>query len=160
MVGIKWKKEENHHGQQEERRVERKDLWYKLLKLFIVMFSFWMHANQHDFSSHTVLFQVLSAFRDLFYILTGIKPLAIIPGANVSFHKWYHSRVVTGSGSCWCLTIPGISSLLSMWRRGMLFFGSKCFTQGQFPSSAQHQGMCLGNANYLNVSFGQTLLGK
>lgn len=147
MVGIKGKKEEKRHGQQEERRVERKDLWYKMLKLFIVMFSSWMHANQHDFSSCTVLFQVLSASRGLFYILTGIKPLAIIPGANASFHKWHHLRVVTGSGSCWCLTTPGISSSLSMWRWGMLFFGSKCFTQGQFPSSAQHQGVCSGNAN-------------
>lgn len=58
-----------------------------MLKLVIVMFISWMHADQHDFSSHTVLFQVLSASRGLFYILTGIKPLAIIPGATVSFHK-------------------------------------------------------------------------
>lgn len=50
-----------------------------------------------------------------------------------------------GSGLRWCLITVSAHSSLSLWRLGTLFFGSKCFFQGQFPSSAQYmlcaQGM-------------------
>ena len=82
--------------------------------------------------------QVLSACSGFVLHLTGIKPLAIISGVTVSFCKRCHLRVVTGSGSRCYLITPRVSSSLSMWRLGTLFFGSKCFIQGQFPSSAQH----------------------
>ena len=141
-VALGWKegkkKEGESHGGQEGGKVRRKDLCHKTLKWFIAVFRPWIHANWHDFSSQTVLFQVLSACPGFVSRFDWREAFSDHPSATVNFHKWCHLRVVTGSGLLWCLITPRVSSSLSMWRLGTLFFGSECFIQGQFPSSAQH----------------------
>lgn len=64
------------------------------------------HADPHRLRPAQPLLRALCP-RRLFHTPTGIKPLAIIPGAADGFHKRRHSRAVTGSGSRWCVTAPG-----------------------------------------------------
>lgn len=43
------------------------------------------------------------------------------------FPEWHHLRIVMGSGSLWCLLSASVSSSLSMWRLGTLFFWQPMF---------------------------------
>lgn len=72
-----------------------------------------------------------------FWLALSLKPLSLMQmRAFINDTTWGLPWV---SGLLWCLITASAHSSLSLWRLGTLFFGSKCFFQGQFPSSAQHR---------------------